>query len=162
MAQAYYNTSSTGASFSPLTADMVGAASSNHSHGMINGNFFSMVANTTTNSGWSMLDANYAGGGNFLKAVRCQQYAPSWLEGNFASGVAAGGGDTKFVITGGYNNRRITVAGGNGTKPAWYWKLSGANGGNYDLSTFASSSNPEIVVSSSQPTNSNAKLWVKV
>ena len=38
--------------------------------------------------------------------------------------------------------------------------LSGTSwGGWYD---FVTEANPEIVVSSSQPTNSNAKLWVKV
>ena len=31
-----------------------------------------------------------------------------------------------------------------------------------DTRTFVDSANPEVVVSSSQPTNSNAKIWVKI
>lgn len=160
MAQAYYNTSSTGASFSPLTADMVGAAASNHSHGLLNSTLGIQIANTATDSGWSMINDNYSG--FLLKALRTQANSPSWIENNYAAGICAGGGDTKMVLSTGYSNGRMTVAGGNGTKPQWWWSIQGTNGNRYNLNNFVSPSNPEVVVSSSQPTNSNARIWIKV
>lgn len=158
MAQAYYNTG--GTSFSPLTADMVGAASANHSHGLLNSTLGIQIDDTATDSGWSMINSNYSG--FLLKALRTQVNSPAWIEPNWAAGICAGGGDTKMVLSAGYSNGRFTVAGGNSDKPQWYWRLLGNNGTTYNLNSFVSSSNPEIVVSSSQPTNSNAKLWVKI
>ena len=138
----------------------IGAAATNHNHGLLHSTFGVQLANTTTDSGWSMINSSYSG--YLLKSLRTQQNAPNWIENNYAAGICFGGADTKGVISAGYSNSRVTFAGGNGTKPVWYWKLTGANGASYDLSSFVSTSNPEIVVSSSQPFNSNAKLWVKI
>lgn len=109
---------------------------SNHSHGLIDSNFYVNLANTTTDNGWSMLSSAYSNAkynGHLLKSIRTQANAPAWTLGNYAAGIVFGGADTKGMITCSYNQPCIKFAGGNGAKPVWYISLTGTSGKSYDL-----------------------------
>lgn len=106
-------------------------ANSLHNHGLLNSNFTKKIDNTTTDSGWSMINDNYSG--YLLTSLRTQENAPGWAIGNYSAGVAFGGDDTKGVITHSYNTPHVRFAGGNGSKPVWWMGLKGAPGVTYDL-----------------------------
>ena len=104
-------------------------ASSDHTHGLNSSSLTKVVDNETTNS-WDMVGGNK----NFLlRSLRMQAKAPDWLEGNYAAGIAFGGSDTKGVISHAYNAPNIKFAGGNGTAPVWWLRLTGTSGKTYDL-----------------------------
>lgn len=136
----------------------IGAASSSHTHGTLHSDFTAYVDNTTTDSGWSMIQSGYNNTGFILKSVRYQQYAPSWSVGNYGSGICFGGGDTKGIISHAYGSPYIKFAGGNGSKPVWYISITGSSGTNYDLNGIASKATS--FVQSSQPTaNRTGDIW---
>lgn len=112
------------------------AATAGHSHGLLHTDYTVTLANTTTDSGWSMLNSTYTGG-FLLKSIRTQLNAPSWIEGSYAAGIAFGGADTKGVLSVGYQNPKIKIAGGNGTTPKWYITLEGTSKQIYRLDDFA-------------------------
>lgn len=116
----------------------IGGAAANHTHGLLHDNFTTTIANTTTDSGWGMINSSY--NGFILKSLRMQGSAPSWVLGNCAAGICFGGSDTKGVLSVSYNIPSIKFAGGNGSKPVWYFGITGNNGATYNLSTFATSS----------------------
>lgn len=89
------------------------------------------LANTTSDSGWSMINSSY--NGFILKSIRTQGSAPNWIEGNYASGICFGGSDTKGVISAAYGSPAIRFAGGNGSKPVWWMRITGTNGTTYNL-----------------------------
>lgn len=95
----------------------IGGAAANHKHGLLHDNFTVTLANTTSNSGWSMINNPY--NGFILKSIRTQGSAPSWTIGNYSAGICFGGSDTKGVITVAYPSAQIRVAGGNGSSPVW-------------------------------------------
>ena len=95
----------------------IGGADANHTHGLLHNNFTTTLANTTTDSGWSMINGSY--NGFILKSLRMQGSAPSWVLGNYAAGICFGGADTKGVISVAYGSAQIRVAGGNSSKPVW-------------------------------------------
>lgn len=95
----------------------IGGADAGHTHGLLHNNFTTTLANTTTNSGWSMINGSY--NGFILKSLRTQGSAPSWILGNYAAGICFGGADTKGVISVAYGSARVRVAGGNSSKPVW-------------------------------------------
>ena len=95
----------------------IGAAAANHKHGLLHDNFTVTLANTTSNSGWSMINNPY--NGFILKSIRTRDSAPSWTIGNYSAGICFGGSDTKGVITVAYPSAQIRVAGGNGSSPVW-------------------------------------------
>lgn len=95
----------------------IGGADANHTHGLLHNNFTTTLANTTTDSGWSMINGSY--NGFILKSLRMQGSAPSWVLGDYAAGICFGGADTKGVISVAYGSAQIRVAGGNSSKPVW-------------------------------------------
>lgn len=95
----------------------IGGAAANHTHGLLHDNFTVTLANTTSNSGWSMINNPY--NGFILKSIRTQGSAPSWTIGNYSAGICFGGSSTKGVITVAYSSAQIRVAGGNGSSPVW-------------------------------------------
>lgn len=95
----------------------IGGAAANHKHGLLHDNFTVTLANTTSNSGWSMINNPYKG--FILKSIRTQGSAPSWTIGNYSAGICFGGSDTKGVITVAYPSAQIRVAGGNSSSPVW-------------------------------------------
>lgn len=95
----------------------IGGADAGHTHGLLHNNFTTILANTTTDSGWSMINGSY--NGFILKSLRMQGSAPSWVLGNYAAGICFGGADTKGVISVAYGSAQIRVAGGNSSKPLW-------------------------------------------
>lgn len=104
-------------------------ASSDHTHGLNSSSLTKVVDNETTNS-WDMVGGNK----NFLlRSLHMQAKTPDWLEGNYAAGIAFGGSDTKGVISHAYNAPNIKFAGGNGTAPVWWLRLTGTSGKTYDL-----------------------------
>lgn len=88
-----------------------------HTHGLLHSTFGIQLSNTTTDSGWSMINSSY--NGFILKSLRTQGSAPSWILGNYSAGICFGGADTKGVISVAYGSARVRVAGGNGSKPVW-------------------------------------------
>lgn len=103
-----------------------------HSHGLLHSTFGIQLADTTTDSGWSMINSSY--NGFILKSLRTQASAPGWILGNYAAGICFGGADTKGVISVAYGSAQIKVAGGNGSKPVWnctLWHSSNFNPGDY-------------------------------
>lgn len=136
----------------------IGAASSSHAHGTLHSDFTAWVDNTTTDSGWSMIQSGYSNTGFILKSVRYQQYAPNWSVGNYGSAICFGGGDTKGILSHAYDRPYIKFAGGNGSKPVWYISITGSSGTNYDLNGIASKATS--FVQSSQPTaNRTGDIW---
>lgn len=109
----------------------IGAASSSHTHGLLNSDFGVILEDTTEDSGWSMLNDSY--NGFLLKSIRTQRNSPDWILDNYASGIVFGGADTKGVISTKYNFPSIKFAGGNGTKPVWWINLTGTTETIYNL-----------------------------
>lgn len=109
-------------------------AISNHTHGLLHSNLTVNLANTTTDSGWSMINSSY--NGFLLKSIRTQGSAPNWIENNYAAGICFGGADTKGVVSVAYGIPYIKFAGGNGSKPVWWIRLSGTSGATYNLANF--------------------------
>lgn len=109
----------------------IGAASSSHTHGLLNSDFGIILENTAEDSGWSMLNNSY--NGFLLKSIRTQRNSPDWILGDYSSGIVFGGADTKGVISTKYNFPSIKFAGGSGTKPAWWINLTGTTETIYNL-----------------------------
>ncbi len=112
---------------------------SSHTHGLLHDNLATAMANTTADNGWSMINGSYSG--FLLKSIRTQQNAPAWILNNYAAGIAFGGADTKGVMSVSYDGPRVKFAGGNGTKPVWWYQLNGTSGRTYDLNNMPSSWN---------------------
>lgn len=123
---------------------------SNHNHGTADPNFTCFLTDNTS-AGFSALHGNGATTGFFLKTIRGQSTAPSWFEGNYASGIAFGGADTHAVISCRYNFPRVTFAGGNGTEPNWWMRLAGTSGHSYDLNDFITTSGTDSLAGSIVP-----------
>ena len=109
-------------------------ATTSHSHGLLNNNFAKELANTTTDSGWSMINSTYQG--FLLTSLRSNASAPNWMLSNYASGIVFGGSDTKGVLSVSYSEPKIRFAGGAGTGPAWYYTITGSNSKEYNLENF--------------------------
>lgn len=109
----------------------IGAASSSHTHGLLNSDFGVILEDTTEDSGWSMLNDSY--NGFLLKSIRVQRNSPDWILDNYSAGIVFGGADTKGVISTKYNFPSIKFAGGNGMKPVWWINLTGTTGTIYNL-----------------------------
>ena len=131
-----------------ITAGNVGAATSghthsnyaatSHSHGLLNSNFTKELANTTTDSGWSMINTTYQG--FLLTSLRSNASAPNWMLPNYASGIVFGGSDTKGVLSVAYSEPTIRFAGGAGKGPAWHYTIKGSNSKEYNLENFVTTS----------------------
>ena len=104
-----------------------------HSHGLLHTDLTKEISNTTTDSGWSMINDTYAG--YLLKSIRTTKQTPDWLINNYAAGMAFGGGTTKGVVTHAWDQPHIKFAGGNGDKPVWWMSVKGAPSSTYDLNT---------------------------
>lgn len=122
---------------------------STHTHGLLNKTFGSTITNTTTDSGWSMIDSSMSASGShngfLIKALRSGVNAPNWMLNDYAAGIAFGGGDTKGIISVAYSTPKIKFSGGNGSKPVWNITLKGTSGTTYDLSTLASSTHTHAI-----------------
>lgn len=114
-----------------LQSTLDAKASSTHNHGLLHTNFTKQLDNTTTDSGWSMINDSYSG--FLLKSLRTQQSAPNWAIGNYSAGIAFGGADTKGVITHAYNSPSVRFAGGNGDTPVWYMSVTGTSSKTYNF-----------------------------
>lgn len=99
--------------------------------GLLHNSLTVQLANTTTDSGWSMINSSY--NGFILKSIRTQASAPSWILGNYSAGICFGGADTKGVISCAYNTPSIRFAGGNSSKPVWWMGITGSSGATYNL-----------------------------
>lgn len=109
-------------------------AISTHTHGLLHSDLTVTLANTTTDSGWSMINSSY--NGFLLKSIRTQRSAPNWIENEYAAGICFGGADTEGVVSVAYYAPYIKFAGGNGSKPIWWIRLSGTSGATYNLAKF--------------------------
>ena len=102
-----------------------------HNHGLLHNDLTVSLANTTTDSGWSMINSSY--NGFLLKSIRTQSNAPNWIENDYASGLAFGGADTKGLLSVAYGTPAVRFAGGNGSKPVWWIRCTGTSGKTYNL-----------------------------
>lgn len=109
-------------------------ATSTHTHGLLHSDLTVTLANTTADSGWSMINSSY--NGFLLKSIRTQGSTPNWIENDYAAGICFGGSDTKGVVSVAYSRPYIKFAGGNGSKPVWWIRLSGISGATYNLANF--------------------------
>lgn len=198
MAQAYYNTSSTGASFSPLTADMVGAVPS--SGGTFSGEVkFSAGTYVYSASGT-------AGTGGYIKIATISLASTTYqnipieftvfrrgtrtsttLSIAFSSANSADPGLTSFYFVGagsstdfylhksatstwnlyirkteGYDNIGITAYETNFSYIAYKLTWGSSQVSSVPSGAVAATDNSPIVVSSSQPSGVNTRIWVKV
>ena len=135
----------------------------NAGSGLVHNSLALTLDNTSTDSGWSMINSSYSG--FILKAIRTQANAPSWIENNYAAGICFGGADTKGVLSMAYGSPAIKFAGGNGSKPVWWLKITGTSGTTYNLSNMWTGTrywaNIEVSTSSStetSPTFGNATI----
>lgn len=112
----------------------IGAAASNHTHGLLHDSLAVTLSNTTTDNGWSMINSSYYG--FLLKSIRTNASAPNWICNDYSAGIAFGGADTKGVLSMAYNAPNIKFAGGNGSKPVWWIGLTGTSGTSYNLANF--------------------------
>lgn len=117
----------------------IGAAPASHTHGLLHSNFNKQIDNTTTDSGWSMINSSYSG--FILMSLRTQANAPAWILGDYAAGVAFGGADTKGVLSVSYSTPRVRFAGGNGSAPRWNITLTGTSDITYNLDTMLTTAN---------------------
>ena len=106
-----------------------------HNHGTLHSDFTVSITNTTTDSGWSMINSSYTG--FILKSIRFNGSSPSWGVGNYGAGICFGGHDTKGIISCAYDSPFIKIAGGNGTKPVWWIGITGTSGTTYNLSSMS-------------------------
>ena len=104
-----------------------------HNHGLLHNDLTVSLANTTTDSGWSMINSSY--NGFLLKSIRTQSNAPNWIENDYASGLAFGGADTKGLLSVAYGTPAVRFAGGNGSKPVWWIRCTGTSGKTYNLNS---------------------------
>ena len=110
-------------------------AATSHNHGLLHDSFGVTIADTTTDNGWSMINGSY--NGFLLKSIRSSASAPAWLQGNYSAGIAFGGADTKGVMSVAYNAPSVKFAGGNGSKPVWYFTVNGSSGKTYNMDSLA-------------------------
>lgn len=103
----------------------------NAGSGLLHNSLTIILANTTTDSGWSMINSSY--NGFILKSIRTQASTPSWILGNYSAGICFGGADTKGVISCAYSTPSIRFAGGNSSKPVWWIGITGSSGVTYNL-----------------------------
>ena len=123
---------------------------SNHNHNTLDSDFGCTLPDNTTAT-YAALNSNGYTTGYFLKTIRGQYTAPSWFEGNYASGIAFGGADTHAVISCRYEFPRVTFCGGNGTEPNWWYRLQGTSGHNYMLDDFITTSGTDRLAGSIIP-----------
>lgn len=129
-------------------------ASSTHTHGLLNSDLTTYMPDTTTDSGWSMINSTY--GGFLLKSIRMQYSAPPWLLGNYSSGIAFGGSDTKAVISVAYHVAQIRVSGGAGSGPAWTVDL--VHSGNIGSQAVSSASTAGTATNANYVANDSANM----
>lgn len=103
----------------------------NDNRGLLHHDLTTTIENTTTDKGWKMFNSTYDG--FLLKSVRFNANSPSWGVGDFGSGIAFGGADTKGVVSVAYRTPDIKIAGGNGSGPVWWIGLTGTSEITYDL-----------------------------
>ena len=115
----------------PTGTSSTTVAVGDHTHGLLNNDFTVGLANTTEDSGWSMINSSY--NGYLLKSIRFNSSSPAWGVGSYGSGICFGGGDTKGILSVAYSSPNIKIAGGNGTKPVWWLGLTGTSGTSYNL-----------------------------
>lgn len=121
-----------------------------YKHGLLDTDFTCVLPNDSTST-FSALNSNGATTGFFLKSIRGQYNAPSWFEGNYASGIAFGGADTHAVISCRYEFPRVTFCGGNGTEPNWWMRIAGTSGHSYNLNDFITTSGTTSLAGSIVP-----------
>lgn len=103
----------------------------NAGSGLLHNSLTVTLANTTTDSGWSMINSSY--NGFILKSIRTQGSTPSWILNNYSAGICFGGADTKGVMSCAYSTPSIRFAGGNSSKPVWWMGITGSSGVTYNL-----------------------------
>ena len=120
----------------PIGTGSNDAAAGNHTHGLLHYDLVKTIDNTTTDSGWSMINDKYNGA--ILKALRTQGKAPEWIRDNYAAGIAFGSADTKGVLSVAYGSAAhgFKIAGGSGSKPVWWMNIHGTSGKDYNLDAF--------------------------
>lgn len=116
---------------SNVQTQLDGKATSGHAHGLLHSDLTKTIDDTTTNSGWSMINSPYRG--FILKSLRTNKTSPEWILDNYSAGIAFGGADTKGVLSHAYNSPNVRFAGGHGDTPVWNFTLKASSGQTYTL-----------------------------
>lgn len=121
-----------------ITQNGVTVSLSTHTHGLLNSSF-AQTASDASKTGWSILGIDTSPG-FVLKSIRDNTTNTDWMSGDYGSGIAFGGADTRGVISMRWNSPIITFAGGNhnstNTGPDWYIKISGTSGNTYNFDNY--------------------------
>ena len=121
-----------------ITQNGVTVSLSTHTHGLLDSSF-AQAASDASNTGWSILGIDTSPG-FILKSIRDNTTNTDWMSGDYGSGIAFGGADTRGVISMKWNSPIITFAGGNhnstNTGPDWYIKISGTSGNTYNFDNY--------------------------
>lgn len=122
---------STQTTYDGSSANTFNVTVQNAGSGLLHNSLTVTLADTTTDSGWSMINSSYYG--FILKSIRTQSSAPSWILGDYSAGICFGGEDTKGVMSCSYGIPSIRFAGGNSSKPVWWMGITGSSGVTYNL-----------------------------
>lgn len=146
---------------------LAGKSATSHTHGLSNSTLYGTCTNSTDDDGWKMLDSNIDGKtSNYaaLRAIRFNANAPAWAVGRYGAGIFFGGSDTKGLISLTYPSNSINVkfAGGSGSKPAWWFGLSGSSGKNYTLENMRERYSLEYHRTSANGSSYDGKQWTKI
>lgn len=144
MAQLYYNSNASGgATFSPVTAAMVGAAPASHSHNYFTkrgDNTITTTANDTT-AKWGA----YQNSVHFYSKTGQLTNQPS----QYGYLINIGQGSEVHQLWATQSSGDLWHRGGNSSGWSGSWRR------------IVDSSDPEVCIQSGQPTNANAKIWIK-
>ena len=130
-----------------------------HTHGLSHHSLYCPVEDVTE-GGWEILDPTYSRKEVWLKSLRFRANAPEWLVGNYSTGIAFGGGDTKGVMSLAYHSPLIKFAGGNADAPSWYMGLTGSGSTTYDLNSFVQK--PDVLWSNPSPKSTFSAQTINV
>lgn len=130
-----------------------------HTHGLSHHSLYCPVEDVTE-GGWEILDPTYSRKEVWLKSLRFRANAPEWLVGNYSTGIAFGGGDTKGVMSLSYYSPLIKFAGGNADAPSWYMGLTGSGSTTYDLNSFVQK--PNVLWSNPSPKSNFSAQTISV
>ena len=149
----FYAPTSVGTNGQLLSSNGSSLVWTNDNRGLLHHDLNVEIENTTTDKGWKMFNDTY--NGYLLKSVRFNANSPDWGVGDFGSGIVFGGADTKGVMSVAYRTPDIKFAGGNGSGPVWWIKLTGTSTNTYDLDKLSNKQDKKVTgswtVSTSNP-----------
>ena len=105
-------------------------------HGTMTDNFTRDIPDQSENVDW-VSTIGLSNNGFWLLSLRAHSQAPYWMIGDYSSGIAFGGQDTKSVLSVSFRNenKAIRIASGNGSAPKWWAGLKFGDSKEYEIGT---------------------------